>query len=58
MNLEFHIYEDNDKYGKVIPDIAEYLEPFRYPLYSHINLKEKDMGVSIDKIKEHIERIM
>lgn len=58
MNLEIHIYEDNDKYGKVIPDIADYLAPFKYPLYSHINLKGKDMGVSIDKIEEYIERIV
>lgn len=58
MNLEFHIYEDNDKYGRVVPDLAEYLAPFKYPLYSHINLKGKDMGVSIDKIEEYIERIV
>jgi hypothetical protein len=59
MNLEIHLYADMDIEKYKILDLANFLSPFKYKFYLHRNIMQgqKDMGVSIDKIKESIERI-
>lgn len=57
MNLEIHIYVDSDFDLWKIIDISNYLSAFKYPLYVHRNTIGKDMGVSLDKINETIERM-
>ena len=59
MNLEIHLYPDNEppKGGRpgtqdVINSIVDYLKPFGYPIYIHLNEIGKDMGVRLDQIKE------
>ena len=60
--LEIHLYPDNDKYGSnyVMNDIMNYVKPFNFPVYVHRNVyyKEKDFGVSRDRIDEKINRIL
>jgi hypothetical protein len=59
--VELHYYPDNDKYGSntVMYRLAELLKPIQAPLYIHRNQYpgEKDFGVSIDRIKESIQKI-
>ena len=59
--LEIHLYPDNDKYGSnyVMDDVMNYIKPFNFPVYVHRNTyyKEKDFGVSKDRINEKINRI-
>lgn len=60
--LEIHLYPDNDKYGSnyVMNDIMNYIKIFNFPVYVHRNVyyKEKDFGVSRDRIDEKINRIL
>lgn len=60
--VEFHYYPDNDKYGsnQVMYRIAELLKPIQAPFYIHRNQSpgEKDFGVSPDRIKESIQKIL
>lgn len=60
--IELHLYPDNDKFGSsyVMKDIADYCKGLQIPIYIHrnVNPKEKDFGISIDKIQEQIQRIL
>ena len=60
--VEFHYYPDNDKYGSnlVMNRIASLLKPISAPFYVHRNLYpgEKDFGVSPNRIREGIQRIL
>lgn len=55
MNLRIHLYPDADTKDYVLKDLIQFLSIYRYPIYIHRNLIGKDMGESIDKIKESIE---
>lgn len=60
--VEFHYYPDNDKYGSnnKMNYLANILKPTNSHLYIHRNTLEgeKDFGVSLNKIKESIFRIL
>lgn len=60
LNIEIHIYKDNDISNYVINDIANLLYPYAIPLYLHTNMYpgEKDFGVPIDRIREQIVKIL
>lgn len=60
INIEFHIYKDNDMEDYILNGIVNILRPFFIPLYLHTNTcnNEKDFGVPIDRIIERIERII
>lgn len=58
MNMEIHLYPDADIKDKVIKDFLDYVRPYNYAVYIHRNTIGKDMGESIDKIKESIERVI
>lgn len=60
INLEVHMYIDNDVRDNVIYDIKKILSIYQIPFYLHRNIKsrEKDFGVSIDKIQEQITKII
>ena len=57
-NLSFHLYPDNDKYGgkNKLTIIGNVLDSLGMPLWIHRNIspKEKDFGVSPDRIKESV----
>ena len=55
-NLEIHLYPDNDQPQWKINKIVKDYYPMQVPIYIHRNLmpKEKDFGVSIDRINESI----
>lgn len=55
-NLEVHLYPDNDQPQWKINNIVQKYHPFQIPMYIHRNIspKEKDFGVSPDRIKETI----
>lgn len=59
INIELHLYPDNDMKPNVIYDLCEFLRPFQFPIYVHHNdyPGEKDFGVPRGRIKERIERI-
>lgn len=59
-NSEFHIYKDNDQDDKLMYLIANLLSPYNIPLYIHNNISpnEKDYGVTIDRIKDNIIRLI
>lgn len=59
INIEFHIFIDNDVDDYIIYTINEYLKVYNIPLYLHKNMypKEKDFGVRITNIKEQISLI-
>lgn len=59
VNMELHLYKDNDMSNYIIYDIAKILEPFMIPMYLHTNTYngEKDFGVPIERIQEKIERV-
>lgn len=57
MNLEIHLYPDSDVDDYVIQDFIEYVRPYHYVVYIHRNQIGKDMGESLDKIRETIERV-
>lgn len=58
INMNIHLYLDNDNAGKAtISDLLYSLQIFNNPIWIHYNTIGKDMGVSIDKINESIERI-
>ena len=60
LNVEFHIYLDNDVNGNYISNnIADFLEVYNIPLYIHTNESdgEKDFGVPSDRIKESIIKL-
>lgn len=54
--LEVHLYPDNDKNNWIMKNIVRRYKPFQIPIYIHRNIspKEKDFGVSIDRIQETI----
>jgi len=61
INMEIHLYLDNDASGHhIMRDIVDYITPFGYPLYIHHNrfTGEKDFGVSLNRIKESVDRLM
>lgn len=58
INLEIHLYPDNDVDNYVITDFINYIRPYGYNVFVHRNLIGKDMGESIDKIKESIELVL
>lgn len=59
-NIELHLYPDNDKFGtdEVMNDVLRFTN-YLYPTYVHRNImpKQKDFGVSLDKIQETIQKI-
>ena len=57
-NIEIHVYLDQDVSNRVIPHLIDNLSLYGYKVFIHWNLLNKDMGVSIDKIQESIERIL
>lgn len=64
MNLEIHLYPDNDSNPKtsrinknIVNDLIQFIRPYNYGLYIHKNRIGKDMGTTIDKIDETIEKI-
>jgi len=60
INLEVHVYIDNDIKDYIIQELKELLYPFNIPLYIHKNIYpgEKDFGVRIEKINEQIFPIL
>lgn len=58
-NLTIHLYADADIKRGIILDLADFLAPYRIPLYLHRNLYigEKDYGVTPDRIIDGIEKI-
>lgn len=60
INIEVHIYIDNDVANYVITELANFLRIYNIPLYIHRNVKEgeKDFGVPIERIDERIQRII
>lgn len=56
----FHIYPDADISDDKMMYIAQVLQPFDIPIYIHRNVKpgEKDFGVPINRISEHVQRIL
>lgn len=59
INLEVHMYIDNDIDNYVVYDVKKLLDVFQIPLYLHRNMKsgEKDFGVTLDRIQEQIQRV-
>lgn len=59
LNIELHIYPDNDIENYIINNIVNYLYPFGINIFIHRNLYEgeKDFGVPKNRIKESIYRI-
>lgn len=60
INIEVHIYIDNDVNDYVIHELKEMLYVFQIPFYLHRNMNpgEKDFGVPIERIKEQIQRVV
>lgn len=56
--FDLHVYPDNDEFGdnRMIRELYELIKPYRCILYEHRNIfpKEKDFGVSINRINEKI----
>ena len=59
INMEIHIYIDNDVDRYIIDHLNQVLFPYNFPIYIHRNTYpgEKDFGVPINHIRETIERI-
>lgn len=64
INMEIHLYPDNEiaKGGRpstqmIINDFVNYIRPFGFDIYIHLNMKGKDMGESLDKIEEYTYKI-
>lgn len=60
INIEVHIYIDNDVSNFVIDDLKDILYTFQIPFYLHRNIYpgEKDFGVPIERINEQVYRII
>lgn len=60
INVEFHIYKDNDMEDYIIEDIANRIRPYFIPLYLHNNSYEgeKDFGVPVHRIHENITQLI
>lgn len=60
VNLELHIYPDNDVTRDSMLSLAYDIAPFVTSMYIHRNTfaGEKDFGVPLDRINETIERII
>lgn len=59
INLEIHIYIDNDISMNVINKLKSILDIYKIPLYLHRNIMpgEKDFGVPLNRIQETITKI-
>ena len=66
INIELHIYKDNDILTSYFNDLVSILYPYNIPIYIHSNKKKgldifgkpiKDFGVSLDMIEEEIIRL-
>lgn len=59
IDIEFHIYIDNDISNYIIPNIKSKLVPLDIDCYIHMNMKEgeKDFGVNKNRIKEYIYKL-
>lgn len=59
INVEFHIYPDNDVPQYKINDIENLCRDLNIPMYVHRNLypDEKDFGVPLIQIQEQIQRV-
>lgn len=59
-NLIIHLYADQDIDRFVIVDLAEFIRPFRIPLYLHRNTfpGQKDFGVPINQIRDSSEKLI
>lgn len=55
-NLEIHLYPDNDQPQWKMDNIIKKYNPMQVPIFIHRNLspREKDFGVSIDRIQESV----
>lgn len=55
IDLEIHIYIDNDIDKNILNKIKKILTPLQIPVFIHINMAEdeKDFGVPINRIKEY-----
>jgi len=59
IDIEIHIYIDNDIKKNVVDGIGQYITPLQIPIYIHNNIYpgEKDFGVPREKIKEYIYKL-
>lgn len=60
INIEFHIYKDNDTKEYVLNHISNILYPLNIPVYVHNNtyVGEKDFGVSKEKIIDNVIKLL
>lgn len=60
INIEIHIYIDNDVNDYVVKQLRDMLYIFQIPFYLHRNVypNEKDFGVPINRIEERVQRIL
>ncbi len=60
INIEIHIYIDNDVKQYKITQLKDMLKPFDIPMYIHRNIYEgeKDFGVPKERINEVVHRIV
>ncbi len=60
INIEIHIYIDNDVNDYIIKELRDMLYVFQIPFYLHRNVYpgEKDFGVPISRIEERIQRVV
>lgn len=60
INLEIHIYMDNDVSNTILYEIGDILAVYQIPCYIHRNMYEgeKDFGVPLDRINEQIYRLI
>lgn len=58
-NLVIHLYADADISRDTILDLAEFIEPFRIPIYLHRNIYEgeKDYGVPMNRIIDSVDQV-
>lgn len=60
INVEYHLYIDNDISNNVLPTIKNtFCNELGYTVFVHVNMKdgEKDFGVPIDRIQEHVYQL-
>jgi hypothetical protein len=56
IEIDIHIYIDNDVNKNVLDTIRDYILPLQIPVYIHSNIYpgEKDFGIPKEKIKEYV----
>lgn len=60
INLEFHLYLDNDMNSYKVKEIVDLIRPYEYNTYIHTNRfqGEKDFGVSKDRIINYTQQVI